>query len=57
MSNISKNGYFDIVDEKGFLISTNLINLTKNGAKYFGKKSILNSPYGKVLTNYIDFIE
>ena len=54
MSQISKNGYVELVDEKGFLISTNLANLTKNGAKYIGDKSVSNSAYGKILKAFIN---
>ena len=58
MSQISKNGYVELVDEGGFLISTNLTNLTKHGAKYIGNKSVLNSSYGKLIKNFkADVIE
>ena len=52
MNNITEKGYVELVDDKGFLLSTNTVNLTKNGAKYLGKKSLLNSAYSKILNNY-----
>ena len=54
MSQISKNNYVDLVDENGFLISTNLANLTKNGAKYLGRKSVFNSAYGEAINSLIN---
>ena len=58
MSQISENDFIDVVDEKGFLISTNLENLTKHGAIYLGSKSVSNSRYGSLIKNFkIDLIE
>ena len=54
MSQISKNNYVDLVDENGFLISTNLANLTKNGAIYLGRKSVFHSAYGEAINSLIN---